>query len=470
MDKEKVNVTNALPQELDDRLRELSEKHALVDLKNTIEPLNAADGARAIACLTSDMQVATFMALSKNAAAGIFTYLDSELRVSIVESIAKPEINERIRQAFQAVFDDLAADDAVDLLDELPANLVEALLSRATPDRRAQLNAILRYPPNSAGSLMTVEYIILGESMTAAEALAHVRKQGKKKETIYNCYAVGPGRKLTGAVSLRSIILSPEETLIHDIMSTPVIFARTLDDQEAVADKFKEYDLLAMPVVDREERIVGIITIDDIVDVIEAENTEDFEKMAALHPSEGGYLKTGVLRLARNRITWLLLMMISATFTGLIITHFEHLLASQVILASFIPMLMDTGGNCGSQVSTLVIRGMAVGELELNCWYKVLWKEIRVGMTVAAALCFVNWLRMLFFVKDVTPAIALVVNITLFITVTFAKVIGCLLPMCAKRFKLDPALMASPMITTIVDAFTLIVYFLVARHLLSSIS
>lgn len=466
MDIKIENMDGGISEEMIDALRELSEQKDLAALKKLLEAMNRADAAKAMEYIEPDLQVAVFRSLPKDAAAEIFTYVDSDLRINIVESVSQPEINDKIRQEFQAMFDNLPVDDAVDVLDELPANLVEALLSKATPGRRAQLNDILHYPPNSAGSLMTVEYIMLRDDITVADALDQVRSQGMKKETIYNCYAVGSGRKISGAVSLRKIILSKPDVLVKDIMSTPVIYAHTLDDQENVAAKFKEYDLLAMPVVDMEDRIVGIITIDDIVDVIEEENTEDFEKMAALRPSEDEYLKTRVMTLARNRIMWLMVMMISATFTGWIITRFENILASQVILASFIPMLMDTGGNCGAQVSTLVIRGMAVGDIELTQWLYVVWKEIRVGMTVAAALCLVNCIRMFIFVPDATPKIAIVVNATLFITVTFAKIIGCLLPMAAKRFKCDPALMASPMITTIVDAFTLATYFLVAQKLL----
>ena len=459
-------VNMGLTEETEQTLKEMAEKNDLQGIRNILMELAPADAANAMELFAPDMQIALFRSLSKDTAAEIFTYVDSDLRVHIVESVSQPEVEQKIKQDFQDLFNNMPIDDAADLLDELPANLVDALLSNATGDRRKQLNEILKYPENCAGSLMTVEYIMLGEQMTVEKALEHVRRQGRKQETIYNCYAVGPGRKLTGAVSLRDIILSREGTLIKDIMSTPVIFAHTLDDQEIVAAKFKEYDLLAMPVVDMEERLVGIITIDDVVDVIEAENTEDMEKMAALRPSDDEYLKTGVFMLARNRIVWLMVMMISATFTGLIITHFENILSTQVILASFIPMLMDTGGNCGSQVSTLIIRGMAVGDISLSDWMLVVWKEIRVGVSVAAVLCLINCVRMMLLVKGITPSITIVVNVTLFITITFAKIIGCLLPMLAKRLKLDPALMASPMITTIVDAFTLMTYFIVAQNLL----
>ncbi|MBR4675801.1 MAG: magnesium transporter [Victivallales bacterium] len=466
MDNTIENTDVGLSEELTSKLLTLSEQNNLKEIREILADIPPADAAKAMELFAPDRQLALFRSLSKDTAAEIFTYVDSDLRVHIVESVAQPEVNEKIKQDFQELFDTMPVDDAADLLDELPANLVEALLKNSTPDKRKQLNDILNYPPNSAGSLMTLEYIMLSETMTVEEALKHVRSNGRTKETIYNCYAVSKGRKLAGAVSLREIVLSKEGTLIRDIMATPVIYAHTMDDQEKIAEQFKEYDLLAMPVVDMENRLVGIITIDDVVDVIEAENTEDFEKMAALRPSDDEYLKTSVLTLARNRIVWLMVLMISATFTGAIISHFQKILQEQVILASFIPMLMDTGGNCGAQVSTLVIRGMAVGDIELVDWFKIVWKEIRVGLTVGAALCLANTVRMLIFARGVSPSIIIVVNVALFITVTFAKMIGCLLPMTAKRLKLDPALMASPMISTIVDAFALVTYFMVAHQLI----
>ncbi len=460
------DIDAGISSEMEKILEELSAENNLRGLRQVIESMNYVDAAKALEYLTPEQQITVFRTFPKDTAAGIFTYVDSAIRLQIVKSLESPRNTDRIKQDFMKMFQDLAVDDAVDVLDELPANLVEELLSQCTKDKREQLNSILNYPPNSAGSLMTVEYIILRESMTVAEALSHIRKQGRRKETIYNCYAVGPGRKLLGVLSLRTILLSNENVLIKDIMTTPVIFAGTLEDQEEVAAKFKEYDLIAMPVVDREERVVGIITIDDIVDVIEAENTEDFEKMSALRPSEDEYIKTGIFTLARNRIVWLLLLMASATFTECIITHFNDLFASHVILASFFSTLMGTGGNCGAQASTLVIRGMAVGEVELENWLLIAWKEIRVGATVGLLLCLANIMRMLIFTKDLSLPIVIIVNVTLMIVIIFAKLTGCLLPMIAKKFKFDPALMASPMITTIVDVFALFVYFSIAHKIL----
>ncbi len=438
---------------------EMLAENRYAELRAQMIAMNPVDVAHALEDVEPDKRLLIFSMLPKDQAAAVFTYLDSDLQRQIVDGISKHRLS--------LILNELPVDDAVDFLEELPANMVNAILSQAEPAKRGEINNILKYPDHSAGSLMTVEYVILSEKMTAGEALANVRRQGGGKETIYTCYVVGEGRKLTGAVSLRRLILSPEDSLVRDIMSTPVIYVHTLEDQETVAEKFKDYDLMVMPVVDREQRLVGIITIDDILDVIEAENTEDFEKMAALHPSEDEYLRTGVWRLARNRIVWLLVMMISATFTGAIIYHFQELLQTAVILAAFIPMLMDTGGNCGAQVSTLVIRGMAIGEIELDHWLLVLWKEVRVGILVGIALALVNFLRLCFLVKNSNLRINLVVTVTLFITIVFAKLIGAVLPLAAKRLHFDPALMASPMITTIVDAFSLIVYFTIARFLIA---
>jgi magnesium transporter len=398
-----------------------------------------------------------FRLMPKDLAAAVFTYLDSSLHQHIVETITAQEVRELI--------DEMFIDDAVDLLEELPSNMVRAIINNTSPETRNLINSFLKYPENSAGCLMTVEFVGLFETMTCQQALEIIRKSGVDKETIYTCYATDQSRHLTGAVSLRSILLNDNDCLISEIMNSPVICVHTSEDQETVAKKFQEYDLLAMPVVDRENRIVGIITIDDIVDVIEAEYTEDIEIMAALHPSEDEYLKTSIWRLSRNRIVWLMILMISATFTGSIIGRFEEMLRGVVILTVFIPMLMDTGGNCGAQSSTLIIRGMAVGEIELKDWTTVLWKEIRVGVIVGLALSLVNLVRIMLFTKA-GYKIDIVVTLALFITVIFAKTIGCCLPMLARLCKFDPALMASPLITTIVDAFSLLVYFSIASCIL----
>ncbi|NLG14883.1 MAG: magnesium transporter [Lentisphaerae bacterium] len=445
---------------------ELEQLAVLGELSERLSKMNPVDAANELAeWEDKDKLLLVFRLLGKDQAAAIFTYLDKDLHRYLVEGISNIEMNELFRR--------LALDDAVDIIEELPANMVNMILSSTSPEKRSAINRALQYPEYSAGSLMTVEYISLFESMTAGGAIEHIRKIGLDKETIYSCYVTGPTRKLVGAVSLRRLILAENDETVGDLMTKEVVYAHTLEDQEEVARKFQEYDLNAMPVVDNENRIVGIITIDDIVDVIEAENTEDFEKMAALHPSDDEYLKTSIVKLARNRIVWLLLLMISATFTGGIIGYYQGLLDSAVVLAAFIPMLMDTGGNCGSQASTLIIRGMAVGEIELSSWYRVLWKEFRVGVLVAVALTSVNYLRMRFFNSltygEATPKdrVELVVTLTLFLTVVLAKLIGCALPLLAKKLKTDPALMAAPMLTTIVDALSLAIYFSIAAALLS---
>ncbi|MFA6929096.1 MAG: magnesium transporter [Lentisphaeria bacterium] len=426
-------------------------------LQARLVEMNPVDLAHELEQMERGEMLMVFRLMPKDQAADVFTYLDSSLHRHIVETITAQEVRELI--------DEMFIDDAVDLLEELPSNMVRAIINNTSPETRSLINSFLKYPENSAGSLMTVEFVGLFETLTCQQALEIIRKSGVDKETIYTCYATDKSRHLTGALSLRSILLSDNDCLISDIMHSPVICVHTSEDQEKVAHKFQEYDLLAMPVVDKENRIVGIITIDDIVDVIEAENTEDIEIMAALHPSEDEYLKTGVWRLSRNRIVWLMVMMISATFTGMIIGHFEELLKGAVMLAVFIPMLMDTGGNCGAQASTLIIRGMAVGDIHLKDWAKIIWKEIRIGVIVGLALSLLNLIRITLFTKA-DFRIDLVVTLTLFITIIFAKTIGCCLPLIARLCKVDPALMASPLITTIVDAFALMVYFCSASIIL----
>ena len=419
--------------------------------------MNPVDLARELEQMERGEMLMVFRLMPKDLAAAVFTYLDSSLHQHIVESITAHEIRELI--------DEMFIDDAVDLLEELPSNMVRAIINNTSPSTRSLINAFLKYPENSAGSLMTVEFVGLYEDMSCKDALELIRHSGVDKETIYTCYVTDKSRHLTGAVSLRRILLSDNDCLISEIMHSSVISVHTSEDQEEVAKKFQLYDLLAMPVVDKEGRIVGIITIDDIVDVIEAENTEDMEIMAALHPSENEYMKTGVWELSRNRIVWLTILMISATFTGMIISHYGEMLQQVVVLAAFIPMLMDTAGNCGSQAATLIIRGMAVGEIHLKDWLKIVWKELRVGCLVGLALAALNFARLQIF-ADNNLMIDLCVTITLFMTVLLAKTIGCILPIIAKSCKLDPALMASPLITTIVDALSLLIYFAVAQTLL----
>ena len=361
--------------------------------------------------------------------------------------------------------DDLFVDDAVDMLEELPANVVKRVLKNARPDTRKLINQFLNYPENSAGSIMTAEYVGLKQSMTVEQAFAYIRKNGVDKETIYTCYVMDAKRRLEGVVTVKDLLMNPYEEIIGNIMDTHVIKAFTTEDQEEVADSFQKYDLLSLPVVDHEERLVGIVTVDDVVDVMEQEATEDFEKMAAMLPSEKPYLKTGVFQLAKNRIAWLLILMISSMITGGILAKYEAAFAVIPLLVTFIPMLTDTGGNAGSQSSTMIIRGMAVGEIEPGDLFKVLWKELRVGIIVGAILGFVNYVRLVILYPG-KEMLCLTVVLSLMVTVVIAKTIGCVLPIAAKVFHMDPAIMAAPLITTIVDAVSLIIYFQLACSLL----
>ena len=398
-----------------------------------------------------------FRLLPKDLASDVFSYLPPGQQRNIVDALHENQLKN--------IVEALNFDDKIDFLEELPANVVKKILKNVTDEERKLINQFLNYPDYSAGSLMTIEYVDLKKEMTVEEALTHIRSTGPDKETIYTCYVLNETRKLQGIISLRKLVLSEASARIEDIMDEELIMATTWDDQEEVADLFKKYDLMTLPVVDQEGRLVGIITIDDIVDVIEQENTEDFERMAALLPAEQEYLDSSILSMAKKRIPWLMVLMISATFTGGIISRFEDVLQAMVVLAAAIPMLMDTAGNAGNQSSTLVIRGIALGEIELSDYWQVLWKEFRISILVGVMLAFVNFLRMLVIV-DAGWLVSVTVSITLALTVVMAKICGGLLPIFAKRMKLDPAIMAGPLITTIVDAMALVVYFNVAVLLL----
>lgn len=394
-----------------------------------------------------------FRMLPKDISSDVFSYMTSEQQQLIAESATSAELKDLV--------DDMFMDDTVDFLEEMPANVVKKVLQNADEHTRKTINQFLNYPDNSAGSLMTNEYVDLHDYFTVRKAMDYIRRTGIDKETVYTCYVIDDQRKLVGQVSLRKLIVAPESTCIRDIMEKNIVSAATTDDQEAVADDFRRYDLTSIAVCDKEERLVGIITIDDIVDVIQEENTEDIKKMAAIIPSDEDYMKTSAMSLVAHRLPWLMLLMISATFTSTIITHFETLLSGAVVLTAFIPMLMDSAGNSGSQTSVTVIRNMALGEVETRDWVRVLFKEIRVALVSGAALGVVNFLRMILFSK-VSVMIALTVSATLLCTVVIAMIVGCLLPMGAKRLGFDPAVMASPMITTIVDACALLIYFMIA--------
>lgn len=442
---------------MNELILELIEHGKYAEVRNKIIDMNTVDIAQLFEELDQQKLLIIFRILPKETAAGVFSYIPYELQRYIIESITDKEI--------KAIVDELFIDDTIDFLEEMPSNVVKKVLKNTDEDTRKLINQFLSYPEDSAGSIMTIEYVDLKKEMTVKQAVEHIKKTGIDKETINTCYVIDNNRKLEGVISIRRLILSEDEKVLKDIMETEVIYVNTHDDQEKIASLFKKYDFTSMPVVDNERRLVGIVTIDDIIDIIDAENTEDFQKMAAIQPSEEEYLKTDALKLAKHRITWLLILMISATFTGNIIRRFQDVLQSVVILASFIPMLMDTGGNAGSQSSTLIIRGLALGEIKLKDAFKVLWKELQVSFLVGIVLASVNFIRVYYFEK-VDLMISFTVCVSLFFTVILAKVVGGILPMIAQEMKVDPAIMASPLITTIVDAFALVIYFTMATWLL----
>ncbi len=440
-----------------EELLTLAEEKKYRQLKVALLELNEVDIATFIEELDSERTVVVFRMLPKALATDVFAELPVETQTHIINSITDKELSE--------IVEELYVDDAVDMLEELPATVVRRVLQNTTADTRKLINQFLNYPENSAGSIMTAEYVGLKKSMTVEQSFAYIRRHGIDSETIYTCYVMDEKRQLEGVVTVKDLLMNPYETRVGDIMDTHVIKVVTTDDQEEAADTMSRYGLLSLPVVDREGRLVGIITVDDVMEVMEEEATEDFEKMAAMLPSEKPYLKTSVFRLARNRIPWLLILMLSSTITGGILVKYENAFAAIPLLVSFIPMLMDTGGNSGSQSSTMIIRGMAVGEIEPADILKVLWKEIRVGMMVGVVLAVVNFMRLMIQYPGNTM-ICLTVVLSVFCTVVVAKTIGCTLPIGAKVLKLDPAIMASPMITTIVDAVSLMVYFNLACYLL----
>ena len=394
--------------------------------------------------------------MPKDISAEVFAYLEPEIQAELVRTINDAEL--------ERLLDEMFLDDTVDFLEEVPANVVTRVLAHSDPETRRLINRFLKYPDDCAGSLMTIEMVQLHTSFTAAQAIEHIRKTGVDKETVYTCYCTDRERHLLGSIPLLSLLLCDENELVGDIMEddAQLISVNTLDDREEVADIVKKYDLLSVPVVDNENRLVGIITVDDIVDVIEEETTEDFEKMASLAPSDNEYLKTGVLKLAKNRIPWLLILMISGTFTGKIVEGYETLLSGFVALTASMPMLMGTSGNAGQQISTLMIRGLAVGEIELRDYFRVVFKELRVAAICGLVLGIANIGRMYLFC-DGTLDVYLVVSLAMFFAVIVAKLIGCSLPIFAKLIRLDPALMAGPLISTLLDMITLSIYFALAK-------
>ncbi len=441
----------------EEKLLELLEQKKYLTIKNELSEMNEVDVADLLDPLDAHLTLLIFRMLPKDLAVEVFAHFSTDQQLGIVNSITDKEL--------EFIMDELFFDDMIDFIEEMPANVVNKILRSANTEERKLINQFLKYPQDSAGSIMTIEYVELRKQWTVKEAMAYIKSTGMNKETVYTCYVTDKTRALEGFISLRTLVTSDEDIKIEDLMEADVIHVNTHEDQESVASMFKKYGFLAIPVVDNENRLTGIITVDDIMDIMEQEATEDFQRMAAMSPSEDAYLDTGILTLAKHRLPWLLVLMVSATFTGRIMGKFEDVLASVVILSTFIPMLMDTGGNSGSQSSTLIIRGLATGEISTKDWFKVLWKELNISFVVGIALALINYIRLLL-VERVDPLIALTVSITIVATVMASKIVGGLLPLIAKKFKMDPAIMAGPLITTIVDALSLIVYFYMATLLL----
>lgn len=444
-------------EELEEKFKELIKNKQLKEAKALIENLNEVDVAFLIDELDPTTGTVVFRMLPKDIAADVFANFDSEQQQAIIRSSTDAEI--------KAIMDELYFDDKVDMLEEMPSNVVNSLLKYSAPEERNLINQFLKYPENSAGSLMTIEYVSLKKEMTIEESFRKIKREGIDKETIYTLYVTDDYRRLIGILSLRELIVAPAETKISELMRSEVVYVHTHDDQEDVANIFRKYGFEAIPVVDNEKRIVGIITYDDIIDIIEAETNEDFQVMAAITPSEDEYLESSALSLAKHRIMWLMVLMISSTITQRIIAGYESYLYSVAGLSTFIPMLMDTGGNSGSQSSTLVIRGLATGDIKPKDWYKVMWKEFRIAMVVGIVLSIISYFKIIYFDK-MPNNIALTVSITLIFAVMTAKVVGGALPIAAHKLKLDPAIMASPLITTIADATSLVVYFILAQSII----
>ena len=450
---------------LEKALVSMLEDKKYATLRDILVTMNPSDVAGLFSDLEEKQIPLLFRLLPKELAAETFVEMEPDAQALLIRGFSDNELKE--------VVSELYVDDAADLVEEMPANVVRRILAQADPEMRSSINQILRYPENSAGSIMTTEYVSLRPGMTVGEAILRIRRQGVDKETIYTCYVIAKDRALMGIVTVKDLLLAEDDdTPIQDLMITNLISVTTQTDQEEVARMFSKYNFLALPVVDGENRMVGIVTFDDAMDVMEDEATEDMEIMAAMTPSEKSYLKSSPVELFRNRIPWLMLMMVSATFTGLIMTAFEDALAAQIALSAFIPMLMGTGGNSGSQSSVTVIRGLSLGELSFGDIGQILWKEIRTAVLCGislAVVCFAKiWLvdHLMMGNENITLLVDLVVCLAMCVTVVLAKIVGCMLPMAAKAVKLDPAVMASPFITTIVDALSLLVYFLFAKTLL----
>lgn len=447
-----------------EELNTLLENRSMRALQLKLEDMNEFDVAEFLSEIDEKKRPMVFRMLAKETAAEVFANFDVDDQEQIINSITDSEL--------AAILEELFVDDAVDMMEELPANVVKRVMRAATPDTRRLINQYLHFPENSAASMMTAEFIDLKKYMNVRESIARIRRIGEDKETIYTCFVTSADRRLEGVVSVKDLLLHDDETVIEDIMDRNVVYAVTTDDREEVSGKISDYDLLAIPVVDREGRLVGIVTVDDVIDVMEAETTEDFEKMAAMTPSDKPYSRTAVKDMWKNRIPWLMFLMLSATFTSMIITDFEDSLAAQAVLVGFIPMLMGTGGNSGAQASTAVIRSISLGDTEPGDAPKVAWKEWRVAVLCGLSLALINFVKMLLVDRlllgngAVTVLVAATVSCSIVFIVMFAKVVGSMLPLLAEKIGVDPAVMANPLISTITDAVSLLIYFEMARLVL----
>ena len=445
-------------------LEALLKKRSFKALREALLELNEVDIAEFLGLLNGEEAVLAFRTLPKGMAADVFAELEPEMQQLIVAAATDAEL--------AVIVEDLYVDDAVDMLEDMPANVVKRILKNATPEMRGLINQFLKYPEHSAGSIMTAEFTDLRPTMTVEQAIEHIRRTGEDRETVYTCYVVGPRRRLLGVVTVRSLLLARDSQLVSDVMEDGVISVATGTDQEEAVRLLQRYGFLSLPVVDAEGRLVGIVTVDDAVDVMEQEATEDFEKMAAMLPSDKPYLKAGIFATWRARLPWLMILMLSATFTGMILNHYESALAACLVLNSYIPMLSGTGGNSGTQASVAVIRALSLDEVDFSDILKVLWKELRVSLLCGSCLAAANFVKMqlvdrlLLGNAAVTPVVCLVVCLTIMFVVVFAKCVGCSLPLLAEKIGLDPAVMASPFITTIVDATSLLIYFRFASWLL----
>ena len=454
----------ALQEQRNDELTALLDNRSMRTLKQRMEEMNEFDVAEFLSGIEDNRMPMVFRLLSKETAADVFANFDVPDQERIINSMTDSEL--------AGIIEELYVDDAVDLMEELPANVVKRVMRTATPQTRALINQYLHYPEDSAGSIMTSEFVDLKKYMSVKESFARIRRIGEDKETIYICFVISADRKLEGIVTVKDLLLADDDAIVGDLMDRNVIFATTTEDQESVSEKFSDYDLMALPVVDTEGRLVGIVTVDDVIDVMEQETTEDFELMAAMTPSDKPYSRSSILEIWKNRIPWLMFLMLSATFTSMILTHFEDMLAVQAALIAFIPTLMGTGGNSGAQASTAVIRSLSLGDTEPRDAVRVMWKEFRVAFLCGLTLCVVNFIKMMVLDgmimhnEGITVSVALTVSFAILFIVVFAKVVGSMLPIAAEKIGVDHAVMANPLISTVTDTVSLLIYIYMAKLIL----